>query len=90
MDNELTVGSFDSLAPKISQVLLSSQNPDILAIVHSISNFVFSLDNLSSRYDISFLKKMGFVGLPDCDQFHVAKKGALTQLICSVLDHAMK
>eukprot|EP00011_Vannellida_sp_DIVA3-517-6-12_P006707 CAMPEP_0114622840 /NCGR_PEP_ID=MMETSP0168-20121206/9942_1 /TAXON_ID=95228 ORGANISM="Vannella sp., Strain DIVA3 517/6/12" /NCGR_SAMPLE_ID=MMETSP0168 /ASSEMBLY_ACC=CAM_ASM_000044 /LENGTH=1801 /DNA_ID=CAMNT_0001834063 /DNA_START=22 /DNA_END=5428 /DNA_ORIENTATION=+ len=82
--------TFDSLAPKMSQVLLSSQNQDVLAIVHSISSFVFSLDNLSSRYDISFLKKMGFVGLPDCDQFHVAKKGALTQLICSVLDHVMK
>lgn len=80
--------TFDSLTPKISHTIMNAANGEMLELVHRVSNFVFSstLDSYISKYDLTYLKRIGFTGLLDCDVFHPTKKGALTQILTSILD----
>jgi hypothetical protein len=70
-------------------VVLNSQNDEIVTTVHKINYQVMSkgLSSLhSANHTKQVLQQLGFLGLPDCDQFNPKKKTAHIQLVGQILD----
>ena len=82
--------TFDVLMPKVDQVITTSQNEEMLTIAMAIMNSVYAhgLESTSpvNNLNKAYLESIGFAALPNSDQFHQNQKGALIQVVCSILD----
>lgn len=84
--------TFDTLVPKMTHMLLNSQNPDLLAAVLSIlkSIFYYALDSstATTKLTAAYLPTIGFAGLAQSDQFNEssANKQTVIKIVCSIID----
>ena len=84
---------FDQVQSKLSQVLLNSQNEEIVRTVHKLNYSLFNLGLITSHAPSiakQFLQKTGFTGLPDSDSMNEKKKAPQTTLICNILDAVLE
>mmetsp|Transcript_33497 Transcript_33497/g.52047 ORF Transcript_33497/g.52047 Transcript_33497/m.52047 type:complete len:256 (-) Transcript_33497:30-797(-) len=86
--------TFDVLMKKLEQVLVSTQNDEILSAVLAIMNCVYTygLESNSPTTTLTkqYMESIGFASLGTADQFHQNQKGALIQAVCSVLDGVLQ
>ena len=82
--------TFDVLMKKMEQILVASQNDQMLTAVLAIMNCVYTYGLESSSpvatLNKQYMESIGFASLGSADQFNQNQKGALIQAVCRVLD----
>ncbi len=91
---------FDVLVPKLSVVISSMQNPQILTAALSILRTVLTQDAASSKdpkekpLSKSYLNTIGFQGLPDADSFTnlvlASNRESVVKTAISVIDEIVR
>lgn len=82
--------TFDVLMKKMESVIISAQNDELFTAVLSIMNSIYTYGLETSSATVTLTKQymdtIGFASLGNADQFNQNQKGALIQVVCSILD----